>query len=81
MEAKSFIKHVAGYIMMVTLVFSGAVQANYPEKSVNYVIPFGPGGESDVTARHQQSFFKKIFNEDMVISYKPGGGGQLGGPS
>ncbi len=51
---------------------------NYPEKAVNYIIPFGPGGESDITARHQQSFFKKLFGEDLVISYKPGGGGAVG---
>ena len=51
---------------------------NYPDKSVNYIIPFGPGGESDITARHQQSYFKKMFNEDLVISYKPGGGGAVG---
>lgn len=51
---------------------------NYPDKTVNYIIPFGPGGESDITARHQQSFFKKLFNEDLVISYKPGGGGAVG---
>lgn len=51
---------------------------NYPAKTVNYIIPFGPGGESDITARHQQSFFKKLFGEDLVISYKPGGGGAVG---
>jgi len=51
---------------------------NYPDKAVNYIIPFGPGGESDITARHQQSFFKKLFGEDLVISYKPGGGGAVG---
>ena len=52
--------------------------AEYPEKPVNYIIPFGPGGESDITARHQQPFFKQLFNQDMVISYKPGGGGAVG---
>lgn len=52
--------------------------AAYPEKPVNYVIPFGPGGESDITARHQQSFFKSKFGQDLVISYKPGGGGAVG---
>lgn len=56
---------------------SGAV-AEYPEKSVGYIIPFGPGGESDITARHQQSFFKKLYGQDLVISYKPGGGGAVG---
>lgn len=62
-------------------VLSAAVagaSAEYPEKPVNYIIPFGPGGESDITARHQQPFFKQLFGQDMVISYKPGGGGAVG---
>lgn len=45
---------------------------------VNYVIPFGPGGESDISARIQQPFYKEKFGDDMVISYKPGGGGAAG---
>ncbi|MEO0635291.1 MAG: tripartite tricarboxylate transporter substrate binding protein [Pseudomonadota bacterium] len=59
----------------------GAMHANaadFPSGSVDYVIPFGPGGESDVTARFQQPFFKKLFGEDLVVSYKPGGGGAVG---
>ena len=45
---------------------------------VSYVIPFGPGGESDISARLQQPFFKEKFGQDMVVSYKPGGGGAVG---
>lgn len=45
---------------------------------VNYVIPFGPGGESDISARLQQPFFKDKFGQDLVISYQPGGGGAVG---
>ena len=45
---------------------------------VSYVIPFGPGGESDISARFQQPFFKEQFGQDMVISYQPGGGGAVG---
>lgn len=52
--------------------------AEYPERSIDYIIPFGPGGESDITARHQQAFFKEKFGQDLVISYKPGGGGAVG---
>lgn len=55
-----------------------AIAGDYPDKSVAYIIPFGPGGESDITARHQQSFFKKLIGQDLVISYKPGGGGAVG---
>ncbi len=59
------------------LLSAGAI-AEYPEKAISYVIPFGPGGESDITARHQQPFFKKKFGKDLVVSYKPGGGGAVG---
>ena len=45
---------------------------------VSYVIPFGPGGESDISARFQQPFFKEKFGQEMVISYQPGGGGAVG---
>ena len=69
-------------IMMLVSIFSltGSIVLadDYPSKSVNYVIPFGPGGESDITARHQQPYFKKLFGQDLIISYKPGGGGAVG---
>jgi len=69
--------------LAAVLIFSTSMvlamgHGSYPDKPVNYIIPFGPGGESDITARHQQPFFKKMFNEDLVISYKPGGGGAVG---
>lgn len=51
--------------------------AEFPDKPISYIIPFGPGGESDITARLQQPYFKKLFGEDLVISYKPGGGGAV----
>lgn len=50
----------------------------YPSGTVDYIIPFGPGGESDITARFQQPYFQELFGEDLVISYKPGGGGAVG---
>ncbi|MEM8751152.1 MAG: tripartite tricarboxylate transporter substrate binding protein [Pseudomonadota bacterium] len=60
------------------MVTNVAMAADFPSGKVEYVIPFGPGGESDVTARFQQPFFKKLYGEDLVVSYKPGGGGAVG---
>ena len=35
--------------MAIFTVFASVASAqDYPTKSVNYVIPFGPGGESDI---------------------------------
>lgn len=53
-------------------------QDDFPSRPVSYIIPFGPGGESDITARLQQPYFKEKFGQDLVISYKPGGGGAVG---
>jgi tripartite-type tricarboxylate transporter receptor subunit TctC len=68
----------AALIGILSVVVGNVQAQEYPTKSVNYVIPFGPGGESDITARHQAPFFKKLFGEDLIISYKPGGGGAVG---
>lgn len=65
-------------LAMFSIIATVAYAQDYPSKPVNYVIPFGPGGESDITARHQQPFFKKLFGQDLIISYKPGGGGAVG---
>lgn len=72
---RAFCSLVAGTALAMTA--TGSAMA-FPDKPVDYVIPFGPGGESDVSARLQQPFFKEIFNEELVISYKPGGGGAVG---
>ena len=65
-------------IALAALIPAQSALAEYPEQPINYIIPFGPGGESDITARHQQPFFKEKFGQDVVISYKPGGGGAVG---
>ena len=52
--------------------------ANFPEKPVTYLIPFNPGGESDIFARAQQPLMEKELGQSVLISYKTGGGGSVG---
>jgi tripartite-type tricarboxylate transporter receptor subunit TctC len=52
-------------------------RAAYPEKPVRMIIAFPPGGESDIGARLQQTIFRKLFHQEMVIESKPGAGGAL----
>ncbi|WP_274423687.1 tripartite tricarboxylate transporter substrate binding protein [Chelativorans sp. YIM 93263] len=53
---------------------SGAAWA-YPDKPINYIIPFNPGGESDISARLQSPYFNKVTGQDVVIQYQAGAGG------
>lgn len=49
----------------------------YPEKPVQYIIPFAPGGESDITARMQAQVFAAKYKQQMVVLNRPGAGGGL----
>jgi len=49
-----------------------------PDKNINYWQAFPAGGESDLSARHQQVVLKKRCPAiETVIQYKPGAGGGL----
>jgi len=74
-------KVALGSIILVALLavfWAGGASAAYPEKPLNYIICFNPGGESDITARIQEQPLKKYFGQDVVITYKIGGGGSIG---
>ena len=75
MLRRSILKAGAALAVMASFATGASAEIDGP---VNYIIPFGPGGESDISARLQQPFFKDKFGEDMVVSYQPGGGGAVG---
>ena len=62
----------------VLLPITPVMAADYPNKPLNYMVCFNPGGETDITARIQEPVLKKYFKEGVVISYKIGGGGSVG---
>jgi tripartite-type tricarboxylate transporter receptor subunit TctC len=49
----------------------------YPDKPVQYIIPFAAGGESDIAARLQAQLFQAKFKQEMIVLNKPGAGGAL----
>ena len=56
---------------------TNVASAAWPDKTVHYILPFPPGGESDIAARFQQLKFKQKFAQDMVVESKVGAGGAL----
>lgn len=73
------IKQLFGSVLLLCFSCLAIAQGGHPEKTINYIIPFSPGGESDVTARFQEAFFKKYANgQTVAIQYKAGAGGAAG---
>lgn len=50
----------------------------FPTKPVELVIPFGPGGSHDLTARALVSVAQPYLGQPLVVVLKPGGGGAVG---
>jgi tripartite-type tricarboxylate transporter receptor subunit TctC len=72
-------KSAAIALALAAAAFSNAASAQpCPEKNLNYYQAFPAGGESDISARHQQLVLKKKCpNIETVMQYKPGAGGGL----
>ena len=56
---------------------SGASAQPFPDKTIQYIIPFPAAGESDLVARYQAEISARKFNQPMVVINRAGAGGAL----
>jgi tripartite-type tricarboxylate transporter receptor subunit TctC len=53
-------------------------QTAWPERPITFVVPYAPGGYTDLTARLTARYVEKAFGKPVVIDSRPGGGGIVG---
>jgi len=56
-----------------------ASETNYPQKQINIIVPYGPGGMGDRLARLSSEKLYSNFKQPIVVENKPGGNGSIGG--
>ena len=55
-----------------------AAAAQYPTRAITIVVPFTPGGSSDITARTIGQKLSEILGQAVIIDNKPGANGGIG---
>ncbi len=73
------IKHSA---IVIAALFAAApavqAQSSYPERPIRMIVPFAPGGGSDISARTMTDAFGAALGTTVVVDNRPGAGSTLG---
>ena len=60
------------------LVFNTAYSQEWPDKTVRIVVPFGPGGGTDIQGRLLSKKFYESMGQTFVVDNRPGAAGLIG---
>ena len=56
----------------------GAATDNYPARSIRWIVPYVPGGTTDILARIMGARLGERLGQTVVVDNRPGAGGIIG---
>jgi tripartite-type tricarboxylate transporter receptor subunit TctC len=68
---------LAAAVAAPSILATRASSSDWPAKPVRIVVPFTPGGSTDITARLIGNRLQEIWGQSVVIENKPGAGGNI----
>lgn len=68
-----------GAFLTAAVLGASTAQAAWPsDKPITYVVPFTPGGSTDVVGRMIAQKLSKILNQNIIVENRAGAGGSIG---
>ena len=68
---------VAALTALLATQGAAAQGEGFPSRPVHLLLPFSPGGTTDIMARTMSAKFQQETGQPLVIDYKPGAGGMI----
>lgn len=75
---KKLIQYFLVFLVTAGLLSPIAAYAQYPDRPIKLIVPFGPGGFTDVVARILGQKLSLAMGQQFVIENKPGAGSTIG---
>lgn len=68
----------AAIAMLATAAMAGPAAAEWPDKPVKLIVPYAPGGASDILARPWAELLGKALGQQFVVENRGGAAGMIG---
>jgi tripartite-type tricarboxylate transporter receptor subunit TctC len=64
--------------LVLAVVAAGAAAQGFPSRAVRVIVPFSPGGVTDIIARTTAGKLADLWGQAVVVENRPGAGGSIG---